>query len=88
MWLLERRAGELAESLLESGITAMKIWPFDRFADKLADGFDGIAPEQVGDIDRPNVAHREAAGDDFFRGGDSLNLKPQIAHLGNRCEAL
>ena len=27
------RADELAQSLLESGITAMKIWPFDRFAE-------------------------------------------------------
>ena len=26
------RAGELAEDLLEEGYTAMKIWPFDRFA--------------------------------------------------------
>jgi L-alanine-DL-glutamate epimerase-like enolase superfamily enzyme len=28
----ERDAGRLAESLLAMGITAMKIWPFDRFA--------------------------------------------------------
>ena len=28
----ERDAGALAESLLAMGITAMKIWPFDRFA--------------------------------------------------------
>jgi L-alanine-DL-glutamate epimerase-like enolase superfamily enzyme len=33
-WQLEERAGELAEELLESGITAMKIWPFDQFADE------------------------------------------------------
>ncbi len=30
---LLNRADELALSLLESGITAMKIWPFDRFAE-------------------------------------------------------
>ena len=28
------RAGELAEELLEDGITAMKIWPFDHAAEK------------------------------------------------------
>jgi L-alanine-DL-glutamate epimerase-like enolase superfamily enzyme len=33
-WQLEGRAGELAEELLEEGITAMKIWPFDQFADE------------------------------------------------------
>lgn len=30
------RAGELAEDLLRQGITAMKIWPFDRFGPGLA----------------------------------------------------
>jgi len=33
-WQSEGRAGELAQSLLEMGITAMKIWPFDQFADE------------------------------------------------------
>ena len=33
-WLEEDRAGELAKDLLESNITAMKIWPFDQFADE------------------------------------------------------
>jgi galactonate dehydratase len=31
----EGRAGELAEDLLRSGITAMKIWPFDQFGASL-----------------------------------------------------
>lgn len=31
------RAGELAEDLLASGITAMKIWPWDRFAPQIGD---------------------------------------------------
>jgi L-alanine-DL-glutamate epimerase-like enolase superfamily enzyme len=33
------RPGDLARELLASGITAMKIWPFDRFAPQLAGGF-------------------------------------------------
>jgi galactonate dehydratase len=32
------RPGELAESLLEQGITQMKIWPWDRFAPQLTSG--------------------------------------------------
>jgi L-alanine-DL-glutamate epimerase-like enolase superfamily enzyme len=44
-WQEEGRAGELAASLLEMGITAMKIWPFDVFrAD--TDGH-GITAEQI-----------------------------------------
>lgn len=31
-WRTKGQAGELAKSLLESGITAMKIWPFDDYA--------------------------------------------------------
>jgi galactonate dehydratase len=33
-WQTEGRAGELAQSLLDMRITAMKIWPFDQFADE------------------------------------------------------
>jgi len=33
-WQQEDRAGDLARELLEMGITAMKIWPFDQFADE------------------------------------------------------
>jgi L-alanine-DL-glutamate epimerase-like enolase superfamily enzyme len=32
-WQQQGRAAEVAQSLLEMGITAMKIWPFDQFAD-------------------------------------------------------
>jgi L-alanine-DL-glutamate epimerase-like enolase superfamily enzyme len=32
-WQNEDNAGVLAQELLEMGITAMKIWPFDQFAD-------------------------------------------------------
>ena len=31
-WQKEGRAGDLAKELLDMGITAMKIWPFDEFA--------------------------------------------------------
>ncbi len=44
-WLHEGRAGEVAESLLAMGITAMKIWPFDQFADET--GGQHITPEQI-----------------------------------------
>jgi L-alanine-DL-glutamate epimerase-like enolase superfamily enzyme len=33
---LDGRAGQVAQSLLEQGITAMKIWPFDQFGTTLA----------------------------------------------------
>ena len=33
---LNGRAGELAEDLLKSGVTAMKIWPFDQFGPGIA----------------------------------------------------
>jgi galactonate dehydratase len=29
------RAGELAQSLLDDGVSAMKIWPFDRFSERM-----------------------------------------------------
>lgn len=44
-WQTEGRAGELAQSLLATGITAMKIWPFDQFADE-TDG-QHISPAQL-----------------------------------------
>lgn len=34
--IMEGRAGQVAESLLEQGIRAMKIWPFDQFGPTLA----------------------------------------------------
>ena len=44
-WQQEGRAADVARSLLEMGITAMKIWPFDQFADA-TDG-QHITPEQI-----------------------------------------
>lgn len=34
-WRYENRTGELAEELLQQGIKAMKIWPFDQFGTSL-----------------------------------------------------
>lgn len=60
MWQLEGRAGELAKSLLESGITAMKIWPFDRFADE--SGGQHITPWQLEQALQPFRDIRQAVG--------------------------
>ena len=60
MWLLEGRAGELARSLLESGITAMKIWPFDQFADET--GGEHITPWQLEQALQPYRDIRDAVG--------------------------
>jgi galactonate dehydratase len=59
-WQLENRAGELAQSLLEMGITAMKIWPFDQFADDT--GGEHITPTQIEEGLRPFRQIREAVG--------------------------
>lgn len=59
-WLLERRAGELARSLLDEGITAMKIWPFDQFADQT--GGRHISPWQLERALQPFRDIREAVG--------------------------
>lgn len=59
-WQDEGRAGELAQSLLGMGITAMKIWPFDQFADA-TDG-QHITPEQIEQGLLPFRQIREAVG--------------------------
>ena len=59
-WQDEDRAGELAQSLLAEGITAMKIWPFDQFAD--ASGGQHITPEQIEQGLRPFRQIRDAVG--------------------------
>jgi L-alanine-DL-glutamate epimerase-like enolase superfamily enzyme len=59
-WQDEGRAGELAQELLAMGITAMKIWPFDQFAD--ASGGQHITPEQIEGGLRPFRQIREAVG--------------------------
>lgn len=54
-------AGELAESLLEMGVTGMKIWPFD-FAAERTNGFD-ISPEELDQALEPFAKIRDAVGD-------------------------
>ncbi|HYL81451.1 MAG TPA: enolase C-terminal domain-like protein, partial [Candidatus Acidoferrum sp.] len=60
-WQSEGRAGELAQSLLEMGISAMKIWPFDQFADE-SDG-QHITPAQLEQGLAPFRQIRQAVGD-------------------------
>ncbi|HJM52463.1 MAG TPA: mandelate racemase/muconate lactonizing enzyme family protein [Dehalococcoidia bacterium] len=52
--------GALAESLLADGVTAMKIWPFDRYADKSNGQF--IGTEDLEAATRPFREIREAVG--------------------------
>ncbi len=59
-WLREDRAADVARSLLEMGITAMKIWPFDQFADE--SGGQHITPWQLEQGLRPFRQIREAVG--------------------------
>ena len=54
-------AGSLAEDLLESGITAMKIWPFDIAAEKTNGLY--ISKEDLKAALRPFEQIREAVGD-------------------------
>ena len=55
------RADELAIDLLEEGITAMKIWPFDPAAE--ASGGVDISPEQLKAALQPFEKIRKAVGD-------------------------
>lgn len=55
------RAGELAQSLIDEGFAAMKIWPFDAFAD--AGGGVFISAEQMRSALEPFDAIRRAVGD-------------------------
>ena len=55
------RADELAHSLLEQGITAMKIWPFDIAAER-SGGLD-IAPDELRTALEPFAKIRKAVGD-------------------------
>ena len=54
------RAGELAESLLAEGITAMKIWPFDAAAEKTQGYY--ISPEDLEQALEPFAKIRERVG--------------------------
>ncbi|WP_306120283.1 MULTISPECIES: mandelate racemase/muconate lactonizing enzyme family protein [unclassified Roseitalea] len=55
------RADELAHSLLEEGITAMKIWPFDMAAEKTRGQY--IAPDDLKRALEPFEKIRAAVGD-------------------------
>jgi galactonate dehydratase len=55
-----RRPAELAQSLLDMGITAMKIWPFDPFA--VASGGRDISAEQIKTGVEPFRKIRSAVG--------------------------
>lgn len=59
-WQQEGRAGDVATSLLDMGITAMKIWPFDQFADQ-TDG-QHISPWQLDQGLKPFRQIRDAVG--------------------------
>src|SRR5204863_8015393 len=59
-WFLND-AGSLAESLLEQGITGMKIWPFDPYAE--ATGGQSISLEDLRRGIEPFRKVREAVGD-------------------------
>jgi len=54
-------AGRLAESLLDQGITAMKIWPFDPYAE--ASGGMSITPDQIREGTEPFRKIRAAVGE-------------------------
>ncbi|WP_417515054.1 mandelate racemase/muconate lactonizing enzyme family protein [Minwuia sp.] len=54
-------AGELAESLVDMGVTGMKIWPFD-FAAERTNGFD-ISPDEMQRAIEPFAKIRDAVGD-------------------------
>lgn len=59
-WQERDQAGQLARELLEMGITAMKIWPFDQFAD--ATNGQHITPQQIEAGVKPFRQIREAVG--------------------------
>ncbi len=60
MWRDEDRAGELAQSLLDIGIGALKLWPFDPFA--AGGGGQHITPAQIDEALRPFRQIRETVG--------------------------
>jgi galactonate dehydratase len=59
-WQDRDQAAQLARELLEMGITAMKIWPFDQFAD--ATNGQHITPQQIEQGLRPFRDIRDAVG--------------------------
>src|SRR5438876_5006716 len=59
-WQERGQAAQLARELLEMGITAMKIWPFDQFAD--ATNRQHITPQEIEQGVKPFRELRDAAG--------------------------
>ncbi|HEY1291544.1 MAG TPA: mandelate racemase/muconate lactonizing enzyme family protein [Chloroflexota bacterium] len=59
-WQDREQAGQLARELLDMGITAMKIWPFDQFAD--ATNGQHITPQQIQLGLKPFRQIRDAVG--------------------------
>jgi L-alanine-DL-glutamate epimerase-like enolase superfamily enzyme len=59
-WQERGQAGQLARELLDMGITAMKIWPFDQFADST--NGQHITPEQIEQAVKPFRDIRDAVG--------------------------
>ena len=43
-----------------------------------------VGVHYVGDVHRPDIADREAPGDDFFRRRNGLHFEVESAHLGDR----
>ncbi|HTX00343.1 MAG TPA: mandelate racemase/muconate lactonizing enzyme family protein [Acidimicrobiales bacterium] len=57
------RPAELARDLLAEGVSAMKIWPFDRFAERWGGQY--IAPGELAEALAPFAAIRRAVGDEM-----------------------
>ena len=78
------RADEVAHSLLEQGITAMKIWPFDIAAER-SNGFD-ITPQELNIALEPFRKIRKAVGDkmDIMVEFHSLWSLPMAKKLAER----
>ncbi len=80
------RADEVAESLLEMGITAMKIWPFDYAAEKTGGQF--ISSEDLGKCLAPFEKIRKAVGDriDIMAELHSLWNRPMATRIARELE--
>ena len=80
------RTDELAHSLLEQGITAMKIWPFDIAAERTG-GYD-ISPQELDTALEPFRRIRKAVGDkmDIMVEFHSLWSLPMACKLARRLE--
>ena len=57
------RPGELAQELLEQGITGMKVWPFDEYAAATAGAY--LSPQQLREGRARLEKIRDAVGDDM-----------------------